>query len=513
MRFPSIWTLIFFAALVVAAAYRLPRLGERPMHTDEAVQAVKFGYLLEEGHYRYDPKEYHGPTLYYLTLPAARLAGVKDLASLSEPLLRAVPVAFGLALLLLLPLLRDAIGRGGVALAALLTALSPIQVYYSRYYIQESLLVFFTLALAVCAWRYFRDRRLGWMLAAGVSAGLLHATKETCIIVGAALAGAAVVSTLLYRLTGPERTEQKAEAPAFRWWHLGVGLAAAAFVSALFYSSFFTHPAGIWDSFRSYFMFTDRAQGQGHEKPWWYYLHLLGGHRNGGFTWSEILLLVPAVIGAVFALRWKKDGEPFPWVGIFLTAYLLLLFAAYSVIPYKTPWLMMGFMQGVAVLGGYGIWRTLRSPALALLGLALLLAAVVDLGGQSLRGNFRFAADERNPYAYSHTSADCLRLAERMRDLARHHEQGFSMPIYVMSKEYWPLPWYLRAFDRDRVGYWNDPVDLPPVPVVITDTDRAEAMGQQLGENYVPDLFGLRPGFMMQVFIEKPLWDAFMARE
>jgi predicted membrane-bound mannosyltransferase len=39
----------------------------RPMHTDEAVDAIKFGALLEKGSYIYDPAEYHGPTLNYFT--------------------------------------------------------------------------------------------------------------------------------------------------------------------------------------------------------------------------------------------------------------------------------------------------------------------------------------------------------------------------------------------------------------------------------------------------------------
>jgi len=54
------------------------------MHHDEANQAVKFGALLERGEYRYDANDHHGPTLYYLTLPAAWLRGQSTLASLDE---------------------------------------------------------------------------------------------------------------------------------------------------------------------------------------------------------------------------------------------------------------------------------------------------------------------------------------------------------------------------------------------------------------------------------------------
>ena len=91
-------------ALTAGLALRLARLDARPMHHDEANQAVKFGALLERGEYRYDTDD-HGPTLYYLTLPGRWLRGQTTLASLDERTLRAVPAIFGAATILLLPLL------------------------------------------------------------------------------------------------------------------------------------------------------------------------------------------------------------------------------------------------------------------------------------------------------------------------------------------------------------------------------------------------------------------------
>ena len=58
-----------------ALAFRLHRLDLRPFHVDEAVQAVKAGELYDSGQYRYDPLEFHGPSLYYLTLPVLKLSG------------------------------------------------------------------------------------------------------------------------------------------------------------------------------------------------------------------------------------------------------------------------------------------------------------------------------------------------------------------------------------------------------------------------------------------------------
>ena len=89
-------------ALTAGLGLRLARLDVRPMHNDEANQAVKFGELLERREYRYDAFDHHGPTLYYLTLPAAWLRGQASFAALDEYTLRSVPAVFGAATILLL---------------------------------------------------------------------------------------------------------------------------------------------------------------------------------------------------------------------------------------------------------------------------------------------------------------------------------------------------------------------------------------------------------------------------
>ena len=111
---------LILGALALALALRLAQAGARPMHHDEANQAVKFGVLLETGHYDYDRTDHHGPTLYYLTLPFAWLRGQATLASLDERTIRLVPAVFGAGLILLLPFLASALGRPAIAAAALL---------------------------------------------------------------------------------------------------------------------------------------------------------------------------------------------------------------------------------------------------------------------------------------------------------------------------------------------------------------------------------------------------------
>ena len=175
-------------------------LDERPMHNDEAVNGIKFGQLWEHGGYKYDPNEHHGPSLYYATLALNRLTGAPtDFARFTESRLRLTTVVFGVGLILLLLLISNGLGRTATFWAALFTAVSPAVVFYSRYYIHEVLLVFFTFLAMAAGWRYWRSRRLGWALLVGAGVGLMHATKETFVITLAAAAMALGLNRLWTR--------------------------------------------------------------------------------------------------------------------------------------------------------------------------------------------------------------------------------------------------------------------------------------------------------------------------
>ena len=107
------WILATCSLPIVAGtlAFRLPRLNLRPVHGDEAVHAYKFNDLWTGKGYKYDPEEYHGPTLNYSTLPFMWLRGADDYSKVDIALFRIVPVLFGLGLVLLLPLVADGLGR------------------------------------------------------------------------------------------------------------------------------------------------------------------------------------------------------------------------------------------------------------------------------------------------------------------------------------------------------------------------------------------------------------------
>lgn len=499
--------LVVAAALSVALYLRLPSLAERPMHCDEANHTIKAGILLEQGEYVYDPADFHGPTIYYAALPVIRLSGARTLAETNEFMFRIVPVVFGVALVIALLLILDGLGPWAVAVAAVLTAVSPAMVFYSRYYIQEVPFVFFTFGVIASGWRYARSPSLGWAIAAGVFIGLMQATKETSV-----LAYAAMAAGLLAAIPWRSRPINAAVKPA----HGAAALAIAILVAAFFLTGHFTHPAALADAFHTYFSYMNRADGAGlHDHPWHYYLQTLLYSRLGpGVWWSEALIVVLAVVGVVAAAVKKEFAGASMRFVRFIAVYTVVLTVLYALIPYKTPWCLLGFLHGMILMAGVGVvvivrglrWRPLQ--ALAVVGLGL---GVWHLATQANLANGRYSADTRNPYVYAHTSSDFLRLADRLEQLAEVAPQGHDILIKVMTPDYWPLPWYARKFNR--VGYWNEPPADPDADVIVTSVEVETRLPQEFREKYQAEHYGIRPEVPISVLIKKDLWRLFIERQ
>jgi len=519
-----VFTIGLLAAAAGAAALRLPRLDVRPMHGDEANQAVKAGLLLETGVYRYDPHEHHGPTLYFLTLPSLWLAKAKTFAETTEFDFRIVPVLFGIGLVLLVALVADGIGRPAAVCAAALTGLSPAMVFYSRYYVQEMLLVFFTFGVIASAWRYVRTERVAWLLAAGALAGLMAATKETWVVAAAALAAALVAAMVWRRLADRQAAPLR---PLLGGWRMVDALLVAALVAAVLFSSFFTNARGPLDAVLTYGNYLNKAGGAGlHDNPWHFYLGLLACSRletgaTSGPWWSEALILGLALVGiaAAFAKR-GIDTEHVP-LARFLALYTIILTILYALIPYKTPWCALGFLHGMILMAGVGAVALVRwAPARPVKGVAcvVLAALAAQLGWQAYRASYVFAADQRNPYVYAHTATGVLDLAKCVEDAAAVSPKGHEMIVKViMAENYWPLPWYLRHFNPDHVGWYHEVPDDPEADVIIVGTELEEEVDAQLffwaAEAYNKQcLFKLRPQVWLRVYVAEDLWNALVKR-
>jgi len=480
-RSRSFRRLAFVIVSLVGLAVRLPQLGVRPMHTDEAVNAYITGQLLAGQPFAYDPQDRHGPALAALALPLARIQGARSFSDLTESELRLTSVIAGTVTILLFGAAVELFGFLPCLLAALLFALAPLPVYYDRYFIHESLFIAATFALILTAARAFQTVSVLWSTLAGVSAALMLACKETAVLHFFALAAAALVFRF-WNLRGRPRAPMRFQP---------VIAAAVAFLAlvAILFTWFGRNGHALRSLLLAVPEVLSRAAGQGHQKPFWYYGRLLVGGWSGG------LLMVLAAIG--FALSIRKRG-PSPYG--FLAYYAIFIAATYSLIPYKTPWLALNLWLPLTLLAAKAVqriwvWAAAKMPWHAALPAfcALALVAAVLIAHDTRWRVFLHPADETNPYAYAHTTDDIIGLPAEISDLARRNHIA-DPRIAVIASDPWPLPWYLRRFSQ--TGFWQPGQPVAPADFYITSTDAANHYADQL-RDFRPEFFGVRPNVLV----------------
>jgi len=468
---PKIRWAIFFAVALLALAVRLPQLGGRPMHSDEAVNAYITGELLAGQSFHYDPQDRHGPALFAVAEPVVRLLGAKNFSELTESQLRLTPVIAGSATVLLFGAGVECFGFIACLVAALLFAFAPLPLYYNRYFIHETLFVAATLGLMLSGARMLKTNSFRSAALAGFCAALMLAFKETAVIHFFALGVAAACAWFL------ESWEKLPPPKIF-------AIAGVAFIATaiLLFTWFGQNWPALADLFRAVPNFIARAGGEGHKKPFWYYAVLLAG------GWSGAVILGLAAMGMVRAFR--------PPPQIFLASYALLITVIYSAIPYKTPWLALNLWLPLAILAGIAVeWLWLAAPKFSIR--AAVSIGILMLGFLIARDTrqrvFKFPADEKNPYAYAQTGEDLLRLPTRLEEMAR--ENKISNPrIAVVAADPWPLPWYLRKFSQ--AGYWRPGQETGVADFFITTTDVSGGLAQRL-KDFRPEFFGSRPNVLL----------------
>ena len=467
------WT-IFCVLAALALAVRLPQLGSRPMHTDEAVNAYITGQLLAGEKYRYDPQDRHGPVLYLLAKPVAQLGGAKAFSELTETQLRLTPVMVGAGLILLFGAVVEIFGFIPCLIAALLFAFAPLPVYYSRYFIHETPFVAATFGLALSGWQALKKNSLKFAALAGLCAALMLACKETAVIHFFAAGCAGFVGWL---------ANSRKPFPTFK---ITATVTVVFLITAIL---LFTWGGQNWSALGSLLTaisrFSARAAGEGHAKSFDYYLSVIG-------TGSGFVLL--AVVGIIAALGHVRKGRRKS--SLVLLIYALLTFLIYSAIPYKTPWLALNLWLPLALLCGLGaeaVWFKVTGTTGRSIVAIAFFGLMVMLGHQTKLLVFDRPADEKNPFAYAHTSEDLLRLPGRIEELSR--QKNLSSPrIAVVTTDAWPLPWYLRKFFQ--VGYWQPGQETGAADFFITTTDVRGGLAKQL-KSYRPEFFGVRPNMLL----------------
>ena len=489
--------LVWGALIAVALLVRVIGLGDRPFHHDESQDAY-FSYLFRKtGDYAYNPL-LHGPLRFYMTGLIYVLFGDTDFTA------RLAPVLMGLAMVPLCWGLRRLLGRGGAFGAAALFAFGPSYLYFSRFAREDIYVASITLALVVVIWRFLdRPRRyhpalIGALLAAS------FATKETTFITVFVIGSFFLVALAIPGSRGQVWDPVRA-AGAERW---GWALAAFAGVFTVLFTTFLTHPGGLWDGIYTGLDYWLKQHGvhRGGEPPVFYSVLLVT------IEWPALLL---GAVGAVSL--WRRR----PLFAAFLLWDFLLSLAVYSWAGEKFAWLVLHPLLPLVLLAGAGlqaIWQARAAWRVA--GLAVAAVALIYSGVSSWWVNAVRGADPREMLVSTQSSTQVKDVAEQVLALAAGRGPG-KPPLTVTvdggEGATFPYAWYFRHLQTGYIDL-QQPGAAPPTTdvAVLTETSRTR-LGQALagydGRRFdfrvwwVRDYGAIRPGNLFRYITERKVWN------
>ena len=571
-KFDLVWVLGCVLITAVATLLRFLWLGMKPFHHDEGVNAYFLTNLFRDGIYKYDPANYHGPTLYYIAIAFAKVFGLETL-----PLRWSVAI-WGVLTVVLAFYLRRYIGRIGSLAAALFLALSPGMVYISRYFIHEIFFIFLSLALVLSivlfierekagllaiAWTVlllmvcflpstlslasyltddsfnalwavragffiaeavlvffvirmllvWNDGRPIYFLLASACVALLFATKETAFITLGTMLIACVCVRIwrkVYRNRGAESAEDEISDEFLNWQSfrnaLGTGtdrllilIAAAAvfiYISVLFFSSFFTYPQGVKGAIEAYTIWTKTGSKDHTQNGYLAYLK---------WAWeTEAPILILSALGSIIAFA--KARHRF---AMFAALWAFGLFLAYTIIPYKTPWLALSFLLPMCIIAGYGIneLATARDVKAKIAAAVLAVAGTSVLTYQTWDHNFVRPADEDTVYAYAHTNTEFLTMVAEIERYAEKSGVGHNAVIDIVTPDYWPLVWYLKDFPH--ANFHGRLVDTKDAEIIVAKKNDQDAeVIRRYSANYrFAGQYDLRSGVELMLLVRKDFAD------
>ena len=491
----------FFIPILIASLIRFWDIDLRPFHSDEGVNGNFLINLYNNNYYHYDPSNYHGPFLYYIGLIPSYILGFTDFS------FRLLPVLFGIMVVALLYPLRKRIGNMGLLTAGLLIALSPANSFFSRDTIHETYLVFFSLAVIVSFFLYSETKKSRYIYFAAASLAFVITIKETYIVTFAVYAVSLIIVycvEIAFSPTGGKYSCFKSIFSIFAndcknvKYAIGISVGMFFLINFLLYSSFLTYYGGVNGILTTLKIWSKTGIESGHNKPFIYYFKVMYRY--------ELPMLILGIAGFYYAIRHRNKFT------IYVSSWTILIYITYSFIPYKTPWLVINILLPLAIMGGIfinGIYTIVKKKWHYAVFYPIYVCIFGFSSYHAIMLNFNNYDDERCELVYVQTKRDIYNLLDRLESLS--NVCGKNMDINIVSKEYWPLPWYLR--DYKNAKFWGRVIDNSNAPVVIVDKSGEDNLKKKLKGDYKKERYVLRPGVWLVVYIQQGLYEAVYGKE
>ena len=266
------------------------------------------------------------------------------------------------------------------------------------------------------------------------------------------------------------------------------------FVLAVFFSSYFTFPEGLSRFVEAYMVWTKTGTKD----------HTQNGvlaYVKWGMKVESPLLLLSALGGAIAFLRPRNR------FAVFSAFWAFGMFAAYTIIPYKTPWLALSFFLPICLIAGYGVNELASSKFVAarLGGVLTLILAVTLLAYQAYDLSFVRYDDEEMGYVYAHTKRGMLDLVREIEHYAEKSGKGRDATVEIVSPDYWPLTWYLN--DYSHANFYGSLVDANTAEMIVAKkNDQDIAVVDKYSAHYkFVGVYPLRPGVDLMLLVRRDL--------
>lgn len=460
---------IFLLILITSLILRFWQLDLKLLHHDEAIHSWFSYELLTKSTWAYDPS-YHGPFLYFVTAGMFSLFGDSDLVA------RLLPALFGV---LLIPLVYciyrlDYINKNQTLLVSLFIAISPDMVYFSRFLRHDIFMLFFTLLLIVALFYYFERGQSRFICIAAIAAAGALSCKEEMPILLLIIGSFFLIAIWQGRYTLPPQWKKD----------IIICLLLVVALCCVLYTGFGGHPdtlvgenfgvtshgihfeANTTGWYQAVEHWTAMHNQQRLGGPWFYYLPL--------DLLYELPIFILAIIGTIqilisgsqvstfyrrmknwivhrrfqlstgdlatvstYQLKAAREDDPKSELFFqFCVFWMLLTMAFYAYVGEKVPWLIIPQLLPMCFVAVYKLnWQKIT---LALIGCIFLIV---------MTGHVAFVpADINEPIVQVQNSEDMREVMQIMNN---------SNKIVIVSKDYWPLPWYFRGYRWDKITLYS----------------------------------------------------------
>ncbi len=485
------WQLLVFLAVMVFVVFtRFWDLGTRALHHDESMHARFAWDIYRSFDYRYNPV-LHGPFQFYFTAFMFFLFGVSDAVA------RFGPALFGVLSVLLVYPLKPYLGRGGMVLAAVLMAISPPLLYFSRFARNDIYVVAWTMLILLALFGWLHTRQRGYIYLGASAAALSLATKENTYITLALVAIFIVVRILQEQFTPglagrlPSHESVKS-ALADLWRDRGLliaGIVTFLLVFVTLYTAFYTHPqdfaSGVVKALEYWLAQQDVSRGN---QPIWYY-----------FMQVPLYELIVAVFAIPALWHLARRGN---LTDRFLCFWFVGAVLLYSIAGERMPWLVLHLsLPGILLVSRFLGKKFAEPNGLRRHRIALTLFLLIGVYALHTGLPLAFAHGDtpRDLLVYVQTTPDVPYVAAQIEQMSRKLTTNTEIVGIIDNENSWPFAWYLR--DYTNVGYISKIGDPGEAAFVIVTASEVENAREHLS-NYVPFRYKLRWWFPEELYRE-----------